>query len=604
MVNVCQNNDGSGVVGSISVGSLYTDGKTAGNNEVTINKGSWSSGQISFTKSKGTASTKTVQLTAATTTWDGNTASRVIWDGTAADSQHGVSTGYTVTVDASGRYTAGETAGKNAVTITKGTWSNGIIQFTKSEGTASTKTVQLTKDTATWNNNTASVKIYDGTSVQQGSYTGYTVTVDASGRYTAGQNSVNVTKTAWTTALGSGRASITYKPDSGTESSSRNQRLQITLGYDYINGQNSVIALASENGSTFFNIVSRPITMSEGGWSNGENKVTTYIGSGELSSCIVYAPAVKVAGNWNNGILTVSSNSSGTSLPKTFQLTAASATWSGNTASVKIYDGTSVQYGTDTGYTVTVDASGRYTAGQNSVNVSKGIWSSGVVSLSTSAGTGSGAEVRLTAASATWSDNTASVKIYDGTSVQAGTYTGYTVTVDASGRYTAGQNSVNVSKGYWSGGQISFSTSSGTGSGSGAKVSLGGSWAQDGSACKYNYTIYDSWSGTAGSTGYTGSITANPWINPADHEVNHQGYLAYDTLYGITLAGYTLATWRTPAQGGSSHSVSLTVDLGWTGSISGYTNMGSKSASSLARTYIRVAASCGNSSVKRYWTIN
>lgn len=203
--------NGATKIGSVDITSqrtnAYNSGVTAGKNAVTITKGSWSGGQISFTKSEGTASTKSVQLVASSASWSSNTATVQIWDGTAADAQHGSNTGYTVTVDASARYNAGVTAGKNAVTITKGSWSSGKISFTKSEGTASTKSVQLTAASTTWNGNTASRVIWDGTAAdaQHGVSTGYTVTVDASARYTegynagytAGQNSMGVSVSAW-----------------------------------------------------------------------------------------------------------------------------------------------------------------------------------------------------------------------------------------------------------------------------------------------------------------------------------------------------------------------------------------------------------------------
>ena len=95
-------------VAYVSVGSLYM----AGRNNVTIEKGTWSGGQISFTKSAGTASTKSVQLCAGTPTWgtgaDVNKATVEIWDGTAADEQHGSDTGYAVTVNAQTRYDTGK----------------------------------------------------------------------------------------------------------------------------------------------------------------------------------------------------------------------------------------------------------------------------------------------------------------------------------------------------------------------------------------------------------------------------------------------------------------------------------------------------------------
>lgn len=92
------------VVGRIAIGDWYdageSAGETAGKNAVTITKGSWNQGIISFTKSEGTASTKSVQLCATSPSWNGNTATVQIWDGTAADAQHGSNTGYTVTVTA------------------------------------------------------------------------------------------------------------------------------------------------------------------------------------------------------------------------------------------------------------------------------------------------------------------------------------------------------------------------------------------------------------------------------------------------------------------------------------------------------------------------
>lgn len=86
----------------LNVGGLYTEGL----NDVTINKGSWSGGQISFTKSAGTASTKSVQLTAATPVWAGNVVTVRMWDGQTADPQQGgLDTGYDVTVNAASKLT-------------------------------------------------------------------------------------------------------------------------------------------------------------------------------------------------------------------------------------------------------------------------------------------------------------------------------------------------------------------------------------------------------------------------------------------------------------------------------------------------------------------
>ena len=221
-------NKNTGYQVSVDASARYA----AGQNNVTITKGSWSGGQISFTKSAGTASTKSVQLTAAAATWSGNTASVVMWDGTAADVQHGVSTGYTVTVDASGRYTAGQ----NNVTITKGSWNRGQISFTKSAGTASTKSVQLTAAAATWSGNTASVVMWDGTAAdaQHGVSTGYTVTVDASGRYTAGQNNVTITKGSWS------GGQISFTKSAGTAST---KSVQLTAAATTWSGTTASVAI-------------------------------------------------------------------------------------------------------------------------------------------------------------------------------------------------------------------------------------------------------------------------------------------------------------------------------------------------------------------------
>lgn len=54
----------------------------------------------------------------------------------------------------------------------------------------------------------------------------------------------------------------------------------------------------------------------------------------------------------------------------------------------------------------------------------------------------------------------------------------------------------------------------------------------------------------------------------------------------------------------ASHSPSASITTGWTGSISGRQNLGSASASSLARTYILINASCGGETKKYYFTVN
>lgn len=75
-------------------------------------------------------------------------------------------------------YTSGQTAGKNAVTLSK-KWSGGVLTVTASNG--KTSTAQLSKGTESWNGNEVSVPVLDGS----GS-TGYTIKVNVQARYDAG----------------------------------------------------------------------------------------------------------------------------------------------------------------------------------------------------------------------------------------------------------------------------------------------------------------------------------------------------------------------------------------------------------------------------------
>jgi hypothetical protein len=142
-----------------------------------------------------------------------------MWDGTAADAQHGSDTGYTVTVDASGRYNAGVTAGKNAVTINKGSWSGGQVTFSKSEGTASNSGV-IVSLSGSWSGNSYNYTIYDSWSGSAAS-TGYTGSIDATARYNQGKtdgiNSVSVGVSPSTTqTLGYGGSVTVYAQKNGT----------------------------------------------------------------------------------------------------------------------------------------------------------------------------------------------------------------------------------------------------------------------------------------------------------------------------------------------------------------------------------------------------
>ena len=90
-----------------------TEAYSDGQNSVTINKGAWSSGAISFTKSAGTDSTKSVSLSLTSVQMTSTDPNK--WTVTAYDGNS--NTGASVVVDATSRYTAGETAGAAGVTV-------------------------------------------------------------------------------------------------------------------------------------------------------------------------------------------------------------------------------------------------------------------------------------------------------------------------------------------------------------------------------------------------------------------------------------------------------------------------------------------------------
>ena len=221
-----------------------------------------------------------------------------------------------------------------------------------------------------------------------------------------------------------------------------------------------------------------------------------------------FSRATTLTGTWSGGVFSVTAapqNAAKTTRIYQSNVSGYETTWSGNTASVPICYGDDAQHPAKTGYTVTVDASARYTAGQNSVSVTKGSWSNGIISFTPSAGTGASKSVSLSAGTVSWSGNSASVPIKD---YNGNAYidTGYTVTVDASGRYTAGQNSVSVTKGSWSNGIISFTPSAGTGASKSVSLSAGTvSWSGNSASVPikdYNGNAYI-------DTGYTVTVDAS-----------------------------------------------------------------------------------------------
>ena len=308
-----RNNGGSqsetGYSGTLAVGAGLA--YTAGQNSVNASKLSWSAGSLTIKPSAGTGSSATVNLTAASATWDGNTASIKIWDGTSADSQHGSDTGYTVTVDASGRYTAGQ----NSVNVKRGTWNAGSLTIKPSAGTGSSVTVNLTAASATWDENTASVKIWDGTGAdaQHGSDTGYTVTVDATARYKAGKKDASVTG-AWEQSNPQSSANpynkYTVRNPSNGNAVMLSETVNVSQSYDSTTHKYTATVDATHSSSVITAVTGTEAYIA--GWSAAYDKVSMP-GAGTGTTFDVQVPPSAVDGNAEKKTFTISKGTPGTS---------------------------------------------------------------------------------------------------------------------------------------------------------------------------------------------------------------------------------------------------------------------------------------------------
>ena len=390
--------------GSVVVARFSHNKYIEGQNAVTINKGSWSGGQVTFDKSDGTASTKGVKV-GLDGSWSGNTYSYTIKD--YYDNAQGITTGYTGTIDATNRYnagvTAGTTAGQNAVTINKGSWSGGQVTFDKSDGTASTKGVKVGLD-GSWSGNTYSYTIKDYYDNAQGITTGYTGTIDATNRYNAG----------------------------------------VTAGWSAAYGKVELPNSSDSNTNNYFTIKT-PASTSTGG-TNGQNSTNYYLTVDNSYARVHYRTAngntvIRVTNNgWSNACNAIVLPSAGTT----------------NKMQIKIPDADSPGVVSTITYRITVDNDYAY--------IKEGAVGDTVIAR----------------------NPTSSV-------------------------YISGQNSVTITKGSWSGGEITFNKSAGTASTKGVRVGLSGSWSGN----TYSYTIKDYYDNAQGvTTGYTGTINA-PTITPS-----------------------------------------------------------------------------------------
>ena len=138
---------------------------------------------------------------------------------------------------------AGYTEGLNAVTIVKGDWDYGYIAFTKSAGTPSTKSLQIATEKATWSGNIATVQLRDSVA---GVRIGFPVQIDASERYSDGQESVTLGSPTWATTDTTYYNVYSVLASNGNEQA---QALYLTSG-SWSNGTQRVYLRTDSTGGT------------------------------------------------------------------------------------------------------------------------------------------------------------------------------------------------------------------------------------------------------------------------------------------------------------------------------------------------------------------
>ena len=164
----------------------YSAGQTNGRNGVTLTKGTWSGGSIAVTASNGQS--VSVSFPAVTmgqaSSWDSNHKKMVY----AYSNEAGIpGPVQQIEVDASSQYTAGQTNGRNGVTLSKGSWANGSIVVSASNGkseSVSFPAVTMGQDASWGSNHKKWVYAYSSAA----GISGYVqrIEVDASAQFTAG----------------------------------------------------------------------------------------------------------------------------------------------------------------------------------------------------------------------------------------------------------------------------------------------------------------------------------------------------------------------------------------------------------------------------------
>lgn len=329
----------------------------------------------------------------------------------------------------------GETINFSKATTLAGVWSSGTFTVSASPqgSTITTALFDLTSSDVTWNGRVGTAKVYANLDGGETKYdTGKTLTVTAPVQHP-------------------------------------------TLGQSWSNGTLTVTASPMGDTATFsiFDLRASDVT-----WNDdvGTIKVYANFNGGETrydtgKRLTVTAPTAPItpttlSGSWSSGKLTVSASPQGTNITfALFDLRSSDITWNSNTATVKVYanvDDGETRY--DTGKTLSVDASGRYTAGQQAATVS-GSWSSGTFTAQNVSNTNHKVYTALASPASSdisWNGDVATVSLYAyNNGSETRTSTGKSITVNASGRYSAGQKAATVS-GSWSGGKFTAQNTSNT----------------------------------------------------------------------------------------------------------------------------------------------
>lgn len=258
-----------------------------------------------------------------------------------------------------------------------------------------------------------------------------------------------------------------------------------------------------------------------GGWSIGANKLSSGVGTNyvEMATSGDYAFA---AGNSTASSAPFRVKRDGTVyLTKLIALDQndQESTVNLRTAGLWKLDTANIKNASVSGNTLTIE---RYFGGNLSVNFNtaasvtlSGSWSGREFTVTASNGETYAEELRYTKGTSWGIYDSITVDSFDAqhranarvlqSSAQGGNVL-FGFKIDASGEYAAGQNSVSVTKGAWSGGQIAFATSAGTGLGKSVQLSQGTvTW--DGNTAAF--PIMDG----QGSTGYTCTVNAQARYN-------------------------------------------------------------------------------------------